>query len=146
MKNVPVNSPVVDIVIADFYRDIADGLLASCREKLSAEGCTERHVLHVEGALEIPPLLKYLAEGKESRPSFMVALGCVIRGETYHFEVVSNSTAAGIMQVQLDTGIPIGNGVLTVENREQALARLDKGAGAASAALTLARHTGRVTQ
>lgn len=139
------DSPVVDIVIADFYRDIADGLLASCREKLAEGGGKVREEYRVDGALEIPPLLQYLADASaDEKPAFMVALGCVIRGETYHFEVVAQAAAAGIMQVQLQTGVPIGNGVLTVENREQATARLGKGAAAAAAALSLARQMRRL--
>ena len=123
------------VVTAGFYSEIAAGLSASCRQVLSDAGLSVRE-LQTDGSLEIPQALQYLA--KKHAPVCMVALGCVIRGETYHFEIVANTTAAGIMQVQLQTGIPVGNGVLTVENREQAMARLGKGGEAAAAAVGLA--------
>lgn len=119
------------VVVADFYPDIAQGLLESCESVLAAESVTWR-VRRVGGALEIPLALQQMAgDGVD----FLVALGCVIRGDTYHFEVVANTGAYGIMRVQLTTGVPVGNGVLTVENKGQALARLDKGGAAARAAL-----------
>lgn len=122
------------IIVADFYEDISAGLLASCEAELRAHDAHdfEIKIYRVQGALEIPFALKHMAGGK---PNIMVALGCVIRGETYHFEVVANTAARGILQVQLETMIPIGNGILTVENETQARARLDKGASAARAAL-----------
>ena len=127
----------VIIVVAKFhsYVEITDGLLNSCRDSLNASGQYDCEEEHVSGALEIPPALLFLAKKK---PYCMVALGCVMRGETYHFEIVANTSANGIMQVQLQTGIAVGNGVLTVENKAQAAARMDKGAGAAMAALDLA--------
>lgn len=125
----------VIVVVADFcsYKEITDGLQNSCKEALSDYDCEEERV---GGALELPPALLFLAKKK---PYCMVALGCVLRGETYHFEIVANTSANGIMQVQLQTGIAVGNGVLTVENKAQAMARADKGAAAAMAALDLAR-------
>lgn len=123
------------VVVADFYRDIAAALLESCERELDKAGLAGE-VKRVGGALEIPPALQFFAA---QQPFCMVALGCVIRGETYHFEVVANTSASGIMQVQLQTGVAIGNGVLTVENRAQAVGRVDKGADAAAAAIALAR-------
>jgi 6,7-dimethyl-8-ribityllumazine synthase len=94
-------------------------------------------VLSVPGALEVPLLLQKLASSR--RFDALVALGAVIRGETYHFEIVSNESAAGITAVMLDSGVPIGNGVLTTENDQQALTRAhDKGRDAALAALEVA--------
>lgn len=132
------NNFIADVVVANFYRDISDGLLSSCREALAANGCETRKVYTVPGALEIPPLLLHLAR-QETPPDLMAALGCVIRGETFHFEVVAQASAAGVLHAQMQTGIPVGNGVLTVENKEQAKARLNKGADAANAALALAK-------
>jgi 6,7-dimethyl-8-ribityllumazine synthase len=91
----------------------------------------------VPGALEIPLTLQKLAG--TGRYDALVALGAVIRGETYHFEVVSNESARGVMDVALEFGIPVANGILTTENEEQARARLDKGAEAVRAALEMAR-------
>lgn len=132
------------IVIADFYRDISDGLLASCHEVLQAATVEWREVT-VPGALEIPFALQSLATTDNNMVDCLIALGCVIRGETYHFEIVADNCARGIMQVQLELGIPVGNGVLTVENHTQAMARLQHGGAAARAALSqlhLARTTG----
>ena len=124
------------IVLADFYPDIAEGLLESCRLVLADAGMAEPSLVRVPGALEIPFALQTLAR---SQVEVLVALGCVIRGETRHFDIVSDICARGILRVQLDFNVPIGNGVLTVENKAQALARLDKGGAAAKAALTLAQ-------
>lgn len=129
------NTRYAAVVIGDFYQDIARGLLASCEQTL-AEGGVQSEVFTVPGALEIPFALQQLA----NRDYYCyVALGCVIRGETYHFEVVANTSAAGIMQIQLELDIPVGNGILTVESKAQAMARLDKGGEAARAALALAQ-------
>ena len=124
------------IVLADFYPDIAEGLLESCRLALTEAGMAKPSLVRVPGALEIPFALQTLAR---SKVDVLVALGCVIRGETRHFDIVSDICARGILRVQLDFNAPIGNGVLTAENKMQALARLDKGGVAAKAALTLAQ-------
>ena len=123
------------IVVADFYQDIAEALTASCRAALAAAGA-EVSCYTVPGALEIAPAISRLAYKKYD---CYIALGCVIRGETYHFEVVANTSASGILQLQLRDGLAVGNGILTVENKEQALARSGKGGEAAAAALALAR-------
>lgn len=125
------------IVVADFYEEIAKALLDSCSEVLRDAG-VHYEVHTVPGALEIPAAIMRLAAFHKPPYHCYVALGCVIRGETYHFEVVANTCAAGLMQAQVQDGLAIGNGVLTVENRAQALARTDKGGAAAQAALALA--------
>ena len=131
-----MKAPTVAAVVADFYPDIAEGLVESCRAELKKHGATLARVEKVPGALEIPFALHSIA--LQDRPDAMVALGCVIRGETFHFEVVAETCAQGILQVQLQNNLAIGNGVLTVENFSQAKERIDKGAAAARAALRLA--------
>ena len=126
------------IVEARFYDHLNDMLLAGARAAIEAAGHSHETVT-VPGALEVPGAI-VLAE-ETARYDAYVALGVVIRGETYHFEIVSNESARGIMALTMD-GIPIGNGILTVENEEQALVRADpaqkdKGGEAAKAALAL---------
>jgi len=133
------------IVEARFYDDLADALLEGATQALSAYGA-EYDVVTVPGALEIPGAIAF-AEESSHRPAGRhydgyVALGCVIRGETYHFEIVSNESARGIMDLTIGKRLCIGNGVLTTEDDEQAWARArmsegDKGGGAARAALTM---------
>jgi 6,7-dimethyl-8-ribityllumazine synthase len=126
------------IVEARFYAHLNDMLLAGARAAIEAAGHSHETVT-VPGALEIPGAMAMAAE--TGRYDAFVALGVVIRGETYHFEVVSNESARGIMALTMDA-IPIGNGILTVENEAQAIARADpaqgdKGGGAAQAALAM---------
>lgn len=109
------------LVGAGFYRHIYDLQLAGARAAIEAAG-HHHELVEVPGALEIPAAIALAAES--GRYDAYVALGCVIRGETYHFEVVSNESARAIMALTLD-GLPIGNGILTVENEAQALARAD---------------------
>ncbi len=133
------------IVEARFYEDLADALLEGATQALSAFGA-EYDVVTVPGALEIPGAIA-LAEEAGHRPTGKqydgyVALGCVIRGETYHFEIVSNESARGIMDLTTGKRLCIGNGILTTEDDEQAWARArfsegDKGGGAARAALSM---------
>jgi 6,7-dimethyl-8-ribityllumazine synthase len=133
------------IVEARFYDDLADALLEGATQALTAFGA-EYDVVTVPGALEIPGAIAFAEEGGH-RPAGRhydgyVALGCVIRGETYHFEIVSNESARGIMDLTIGRKLCIGNGVLTTEDDEQAWARArisegDKGGGAARAALTM---------
>jgi 6,7-dimethyl-8-ribityllumazine synthase len=133
------------IVEARFYDDLADALLDGATQALTAFGA-EYDVVTVPGALEIPGAIAFAEEGGH-RPAGKhydgyVALGCVIRGETYHFEIVSNESARGIMDLTIGKKLCIGNGVLTTEDDEQAWARArisegDKGGGAARAALTM---------
>lgn len=109
------------IVGAGFYRHIYDLQLSAARAALEAGG-HKHELVEVPGALEIPAAIAMAAE--TGAYDAYVALGCVIRGETYHFEIVSNESARGIMALTLD-GVPVGNGILTVENEEQALVRAD---------------------
>ncbi|WP_137898406.1 6,7-dimethyl-8-ribityllumazine synthase [Sphingomonas sp. 2SG] len=126
------------IVEARFYDHLNDMLLAGARAAIEAAGHSHETVT-VPGALEVPGAIALAAD--TDRYDAFVALGVVIRGETYHFEIVSNESARGIMALTLD-GLAIGNGILTTENEAQAIARadpaeLDKGAGAAQAALAM---------
>jgi len=126
------------LVVAPFYRDIADALLAGARAALDDAGVTHEAV-EVPGALEIPTAIR-LASRAGDFDGF-VALGCVIRGETTHYETVCNDSSRGLTLLGLD-GLCIGNGILTVENHAQAAVRADpagqnKGGGAADAALHL---------
>ena len=129
----------IGIAVARFNKEVGEGLLSGCIEALRKHGVADADVLlvSVPGALELPLVLQRLAQ--TGRFHALVALGAVIRGETYHFEVVSNESASGIMGVQLETGIPIANGVLTTENDEQAEVRMAvKGAECAEAAIEMA--------
>ena len=95
------------VVVADFYADIAGALLESCETALAAADIKMMRIVRVPGALEIPFALQTIAA--QNLPQMMIALGCVIRGETYHFETVADICARGILQVQLQTNIPVGN-------------------------------------
>lgn len=127
------------IVMARFNRDIGEGLLSGCCQELRRLGVDPANVTlaTVPGALEIPVTLQAMA--MSTRFDALIALGCIIRGETYHFEIVSNESARGVTDVQLATGVPIANAVLTVENDDQALVRMhQKGVEAAQAAIEMA--------
>jgi 6,7-dimethyl-8-ribityllumazine synthase len=129
----------VGIVMSRFNPAVGEALLAGALRALRGAGVAERDitVVDVPGALETPLALQRLAQSDDF--DALVALGAVIRGETYHFEIVSNESAAGVSGVQLEFGIPIGNGILTTDTDEQAMTRADgKGADAALAALELA--------
>ncbi|MBI1328033.1 MAG: 6,7-dimethyl-8-ribityllumazine synthase [Alphaproteobacteria bacterium] len=131
------HKPKVLILEARFYEDIADNMAAGAIAVLEQHGCTYERIA-VPGALEIPLALQ-LAHGQFDAA---IALGCIIRGETYHFEIVCNDSCRGLMDVSLKHNIPVGNGILTVENLAQAQERadpsqLDKGGDAAYAALKL---------
>lgn len=121
------------IVMAGFYAHIRDAQLAAARAALDAAGHAHE-TIEVPGALEIPGAIAMAVQ--TGRYDAFVALGCVIRGETFHFEVVAGESARGIMALTLD-GIAIGNGILTVETEAQALARIPKAAEAVAAALSL---------
>lgn len=127
------------LVMSRFNEDVGEGLLSACLAELLQLGVATADVklVTVPGALEIPLALQTLAQS--GKYDALVALGCVIRGETYHFEIVSNESARGITDVQLATGIPVANAVLTTENDDQALARMaQKGKEAAQAAIEMA--------
>ena len=129
----------IGIVQARFNADVGHGLLSSCLAELKRLGVADEDILHVTvpGALEIPLALQKMAETQQF--DALIALGAVIRGETYHFELVSNESGAGITRIGLDYGMPIANAVLTTENDEQAEARMaEKGADAARVAVEMA--------
>ncbi len=135
----------IGIVMARFNIDVGDGLLSSCTAALVKHGVAKQdlRVLTVPGALEIPLTLKKMAQS--GKYDALVALGAVIRGETYHFEIVSNESARGITEVQLATGVPIANGILTTENDDQAAVRMaQKGLDCALAAIEMARLLQRI--
>jgi len=128
------------IVVARSNDDVTNRLLRGAQEALQRHGVQDPDVFWVPGPLELPVTALALAE--KGGHDAIVCLGCVIRGETFQFEVVAMQTAAGLMQVQLDTGVPIAFGVLTTEDRDQALARSglknNKGADAAQVAIEMA--------
>ena len=129
----------VAIVLSRFNGDIGEIILAGALRALAETGVAERDILvvTVPGALETPLALQRIAQSGEF--DALVALGAVIRGDTYHFEIVANESAAGVASVQLEFGIPVGNGILTTDTEEQARSRADaKGYEAARAALELA--------
>jgi 6,7-dimethyl-8-ribityllumazine synthase len=129
----------IGIVQARFNEDIGHGLLAACLSELNNLGVVDEDILHVTvpGALEVPLALQKMAETEQF--DALIALGAVIRGETYHFELVSNESGAGITRIGLDFGIPIANAILTTESDEQAEVRMqEKGADAARAAVEMA--------
>ena len=126
------------IVVAPYYKDIADGLIAGATAEIEAAGATWE-LVEVPGALEIPPAIA--TAHRLSNFDGYVALGCIIRGETTHYDTVCNDSSRGLMLLGLQ-GAALGNGILTVENHEQAAVRADpagqnKGGGAAAAALHL---------
>jgi 6,7-dimethyl-8-ribityllumazine synthase len=132
----------VGIVQARFNEDVCHGLLSACLAELKHLGVADEDVLHVTvpGALEVPLVLQKMAESQQF--DALIALGAIIRGETYHFELVSNESGAGITRIGLDYGIPIANAILTTENDEQAEVRMAvKGADAARVAVEMANLT-----
>ncbi len=131
-----MNPPRLGVVHSRFNEEICKALLDSARAELARAGA-EAEFVAVAGALEIPLALQWLAQS--GRFDALVALGAVIRGETYHFEIVSNESARGIMDVALECGLPVANGVLTTDTEAQALERKDKGAEAVRVALEMAR-------
>jgi len=126
----------VGVVHSRFNEEICNALLGTARAELARAGADAEFV-SVAGALEIPLALQWLAQS--GRFDALVAVGAVIRGDTYHFEVVSNESARGIMDVALECGLPVANGVLTTDTEAQALARKDKGAEAVRVALEMAQ-------
>ena len=129
----------VGIVLSRFNHEVGEGLLGGALRALREAGVDDSlvTVVSVPGALEAPLVLQRMAQTGDY--DALVALGAVIRGETYHFEIVAHESAAGVSSVALEFGIPIGNGILTCENDAQALARMDqKGYEAVQAALEIA--------
>lgn len=137
----------IGVVVARFNQDICDGLLSGAINELHTLGVAADNitVCSVPGALEIPLVLQTLADEEEPPYDALIALGAVIRGETYHFEVVSNDSCRAVMDVQLTTGVPIANGILTTEDDDQALERMHiKGADCARCAVEMARLHARI--
>jgi len=140
MSEKEIKNLSIGIVSSRFNNEIVEKISKACISKLQALGVSKKNIIHktVPGALEIPIALKKM---KESRNSIdvMIAIGLVIRGDTYHFEIVSNESASGIMRVQLDHSIPIINAVLTTNSSKEALARVAiKGEEAAEGAIEMA--------
>ena len=129
----------VGIVQARFNDELTSRMASNCIDELVKLGVNARHIQHVTvpGALEVPVALQAMADSE--RFDALVALGCIIRGETYHFELVANESGAGVTRVSLDHHVPIANAILTVENQEQAEARVEeKGRDAARVAVEMA--------
>lgn len=129
----------IGMVQARFNETITNALAAACKAELLALGVAEKNIdlVQVPGALEVPVALMAMAE--KLKYDALVALGCIIRGETYHFELVANQSGAGVSQVALDYQLPIANAILTTENLAQAIARqTEKGRDAARVAVEMA--------
>ncbi len=127
----------IGIVQARFNEDITNALAQACIAELQSMGVEQIDHVFVPGALEVPLALQALAERAEY--DALIALGCIVRGETYHFELVANESGGGVTRVGLDYHIPIANAILTTENMEQAVARQhDKGRDAARVAVEMA--------
>jgi 6,7-dimethyl-8-ribityllumazine synthase len=129
----------IGIVQARFNESVTNALLAACRQELVKLGVQEKHIdiYPVPGALEVPVALQALAE--KDLYDALIAIGCIIRGETYHFELVANESGAGVSRVALDYKLPIANAILTVEDMPQAIARQEeKGRDAARVAVEMA--------
>lgn len=129
----------IGIVQARFNSGITDALAQACHAELLSLGVSEKNItlVQVPGALEVPVALLAMAE--KLKFDALIALGCIIRGETYHFELVANESGAGVSRVALDYQLPIANAILTTETLEQAVARqTDKGRDAARVAVEMA--------
>ena len=129
----------IGIVQARFNESITNALAEACKQELAALGVEEKNIRHVKvpGALEVPAALQALAES--DKYDALIALGCIIRGETYHFELVANESGAAVTRLALDYQLPIANAILTTENLAQAEARQDeKGRDAARVAVEMA--------
>jgi 6,7-dimethyl-8-ribityllumazine synthase len=135
----------IGIVQARFNQGITNALAQACVNELHALGVTDANIQQVQvpGALEVPTALQALAETEKF--DALIALGCVIRGETYHFELVCNESAAGVTRVALDYQIPVANAIITTENLPQAVARQEeKGRDAAQVAVEMAQLLNRI--
>jgi len=130
------------IVASRFNDALSAKLLQRARDEAAKLGVTALSVEQVPGALEIPLALQWMAQS--GRFDCLAAIGCVVRGETYHFDLVANESARGVMDVALEFGIPVANGILTTDDEAQAEARLDKGAEAVRVALEMARLRAKI--
>ena len=136
----------IGVVQARFNEGVTTALAEACLGELAALGVPPDHIVHVTvpGALEVPLALQVMAQS--ARFDALVALGCIIRGETYHFELVANESGAGVTRVALDNGLPIANAILTTETIEQAIVRqTEKGRDAARVAVEMALLKDRLT-
>ena len=138
-----INKRKVLLVCSPYYKNITDNLIEGASHILKSNS-VEYKILYVPGALEIAPAIKLVFDKSLKNPLFdgFIALGCVIKGETYHFEIVANESSRTLSDLSLNHSIPIGNGILTVSNKDQAIKRsdplqLNKGADAALACLSL---------
>jgi 6,7-dimethyl-8-ribityllumazine synthase len=137
-KNLNGKGLRIGIVQSRFNETVCEGLLSACRAQLVQSGVSENDITlaNVPGALEIPLVLQTMAQSKKF--DALIALGAVIRGDTYHFEVVSNESARGVGEVQLHSGVPVANAILTTDTDEQAEVRMSvKGAEAALVAIEM---------
>ena len=141
--NIDASGLAVTVIVTSWHTNITDGLLAGAERALQAAGNDVYSIMRVPGAFELPLAAQYAIE---DGADVVIALGVIIRGGTPHFEYVCDSVTQGLTRVQLDTGVPVGFGVLTVDTEKQALDRAglkgskeDKGAEAVEAAITMAR-------
>ena len=131
----------IGVVQARFNEGVTNALRDACLAELAALGVPDSQIVHVTvpGALEVPLALQAMAGRDSGRFDALIALGCIIRGETYHFELVANESGAGVTRVSLDNGMPIANAILTTENMTQAVVRqIEKGRDAARVAVEMA--------
>jgi 6,7-dimethyl-8-ribityllumazine synthase len=127
----------IGIVMSRFNKDICEGLLSACEIELARLGVTDVLLVNVPGALEHPLALQKMAQS--GKFDALIAIGAVVRGDTYHFEVVANESSRGIIDMQLQTGVPVANAILTVDNEEQGHMRMhEKGMDAARVAVEMA--------
>ena len=131
------------LVCSPYYKDVTNNLIKGASDLLKSNS-VDYNILNVPGALEVAPAIKLVLDKSKKNPVFdgFVALGCVIKGETYHFEIVANESSRALTNLSINYSIPIGNGILTVSNKDQAIRRsdpnqLNKGADAALACLSL---------
>ena len=137
------NKSKIMLVCSPYYKNLTSNLIDGA-SKVLISNSIEFDILNVPGALEIAPAIKLIFDKSVNKPLFdgFVALGCVIKGETYHFEIVANVSSKALSDLSINHSIPIGNGILTVSNKDQAIKRSDplqsnKGADAALACLSL---------
>ena len=138
-----VDKKKILLVCSPYYEDITSNLIKGASDLLETES-VDYQILNVPGALEVAPAIKFVLDKSLKNPIFdgFVALGCIIKGETYHFEIVANESARALIDLSINYSIPIGNGILTVSNKDQAIIRsdpkqLNKGADAVLACLSL---------
>ncbi len=143
-----MSKPSILMIVSPYYKEIVDELVKGATAELESRGC-EYERIDVPGALEIPVALALAVKAKQigarQKHQGCIALGCVIRGETAHYDIVSNESARGMIKIGMECAIPVGNGILTVDSRDQARVRADskgknKGRDAVNACLSLLAH------